>query len=152
MTPILDQFQRPLQDVRISVIDRCNFRCPYCMPEKEYAENYSFLKDKDWLTFDEITRLTNILVGLGTTKIRLTGGEPLLRPNLSDLIRQLTPIKGIEDLALTTNGSLLAKQAKKLYTAGLHRLTVSLDTLDEHIFEQMSGGKGSVSQVLEGIR
>src|SRR3990167_4406135 len=101
--PLLDQFQRPLQDVRISVIDRCNFRCRYCMPEEEYSHNYTFLKEKDWLRFDEIVRLTKILVSLGTTKIRITGGEPLLRPNLPDLIERLAVLKGIEDLALTTN-------------------------------------------------
>jgi len=148
---LLDQFQRPLQDVRISVIDRCNFRCTYCMPEEEYSHSYNFLKEKEWLEFDEIVRLTKILVNLGTTKVRITGGEPLLRPNLSELIRRLTKISGIEDLALTTNGSLLVKQAAELKNAGLHRLTVSLDTLDENIFHQMSGGKGSVNQILEGI-
>jgi GTP 3',8-cyclase len=152
MTTLFDQFQRPLQDVRISVIDRCNFRCTYCMPEEEYSHTYTFLKERDWLRFDEIERLTGILVRLGAAKIRITGGEPLLRPNLSALIRQLTPIEGIEDLALTTNGSLLSRYAKELKAAGLHRLTVSLDTLDEMTFQQMSGGKGSAAQVLAGIK
>lgn len=151
MPNILDQFQRPLQDVRISVIDRCNFRCTYCMPEKEYSENYTFLKEKDWMQFGEIVRLTKVLVHLGATKIRLTGGEPLLRPELPDLVAELTRIEGIEDLALTTNGALLSKQAQALKDAGLQRLTVSLDTLDEKIFAQMNGGKGSVRQVLDGI-
>jgi cyclic pyranopterin phosphate synthase len=150
MKNIYDKFQRPLQDVRISVIDRCNFRCTYCMPQEEYS-HYSFLKGKDWLQFGEIVRLTKVLVGLGTSKIRITGGEPLLRPKIWELIEQLSSISGIEDLALTTNGALLAQQANELKKAGLHRLTVSLDTLDEKIFQKMSGGHGSVAQVLEGI-
>ena len=148
---LFDQFQRPLQDVRISVIDRCNFRCTYCMPEEDLS-HYNFLKGKEWLQFEEIVALTKVLVKLGAAKIRLTGGEPLLRPKLFELIAQLAAISGIEDLALTTNGSLLAQQARELKKAGLHRLTVSLDTLDEKIFQKMSGDRGTAAQVLEGIQ
>ena len=147
-----DKLNRPIHDLRISVIDRCNFRCTYCMPEKEYSEHYQFLKKKEWLSFEEIFRLTQLFVSVGVTKVRLTGGEPLLRPGLSDLIRRLNQIPRIEDLALTTNGSLLIQQAQALKEAGLKRLTVSLDTLDEEIFYAMSGNLGSVEDVLEGIK
>ena len=152
MNTIFDQLNRPLHDLRISVIDRCNFRCPYCMPEEEYSKHYSFLKEQEWLTFDEIIRLTKLFVELGTKKIRLTGGEPLLRPQLNDLIEGLNKIPGIEDLALTTNGSLLSKYAHELKKAGLKRLTVSLDSLDSRIFKAMSGEKGVLKQILDGIR
>src|SRR3989338_613897 len=149
---ILDQLQRPLHDLRISVIDRCNFRCRYCMPEEEFSKNYTFLKKNNWLTFDEILRLVKIFVPIGVSKIRLTGGEPLLRPNLEQLIRSLNDIPGIDDIALTTNGLLLAEHAQKLHSAGLHRLTVSVDTLDEKIFQQMNGGRGKVKNILTAIK
>ena len=149
---IKDLLNRPIQDLRISVIDRCNFRCPYCMPEEEYSKHYSFLKQNDWLTFDEIIRLARLFVRLGVRKIRLTGGEPLLRPNLSELVRELNKIDGIDDLALTTNGSLLSEHAKILKEAGLKRLTVSLDTLDARVFKYMSGQKGDVKTALEGMK
>jgi cyclic pyranopterin phosphate synthase len=148
---INDQLQRPLRDLRISVIDRCNFRCPYCMPEDQFHQAYQFLDKNEWLSFDEIERLVKIFVGLGVQKIRLTGGEPLLRPNLDELIQRLYAIDGIKDLALTTNGSLLSEQAMKLKKAGLRRLTVSLDSLDSEVFKTLSGGKGSVEKVLTGI-
>jgi len=147
-----DTLNRPLRDLRISLIDRCNFRCPYCMPSEKFHHAYEFLDKKKWLSFEEIERLARIFVGLGVTKLRLTGGEPLLRPNLDELIRQLSLIPGVEDLALTTNGSMLVQWAQRLKAAGLGRLTISLDTLDETIFHQMSGEKGSVKDVLEGIR
>ncbi len=150
--PIIDTFNRPLRDLRISLIDRCNFRCPYCMPSEKYHHAYQFLEKGQWLSFEEIERLARIFVGLGVTKLRLTGGEPLLRPDLDLLIRQLSTIPGVDDLALTTNGSMLTQWAERLKAAGLHRLTVSLDTLDETIFHKMSGEKGSVRDVLEGIR
>jgi len=150
--PIKDTLNRPLQDLRISLIDRCNFRCPYCMPSEKFHHAYQFLEKNQWLNFEEITRLARIFVSLGVTKLRLTGGEPLLRPDLDVLIRQLSAIRGVEDLALTTNGSMLTSWAKRLKEAGLGRLTVSLDTLDEIVFGQMSGEKGSVNDVLEGIR
>ena len=149
---IQDKFYRPLRDLRVSVIDRCNFRCTYCMPDKEDSRHYSFLKPKDWLTFEEIVRLTNFFVDAGVTKIRLTGGEPLLRPNLVELVGQLRAIPGIRDLALTTNGSLLARYARVLKDAGLDRITVSLDTLDARLFHRMNGDKGELKNVLEGIQ
>ena len=116
---ITDTFNRPLRDLRISLIDRCNFRCPYCMPSEKYHHAYEFLDKKQWLSFEEIERLARIFVGLGVTKLRLTGGEPLLRPELDVLIRQLSAIPGVEDLALTTNGSMLAPWAQRLKAAGL---------------------------------
>lgn len=149
--PIVDTLNRPLRDLRISLIDRCNFRCPYCMPSEKFHHAYQFLDKKQWLSFQEIERLARIFVGLGVSKLRLTGGEPLLRPNLDELIRQLSNISGVKDLALTTNGSMLASWAQRLKDSGLKRLTVSLDTLDENIFRKMSGEKGSVKEVLEGI-
>ena len=147
-----DRLNRPMHDLRISVIDRCNFRCTYCMPEDEFSKHYQFLESREWLTYDEIVRLTKLFVQSGVTKIRLTGGEPLLRPNLSVLIEKLSRIEGIDDLTLTTNGSLLAQYAKELKGAGLQRLTVSLDTLDSRTFGLMNGRRGSVDQVLNGIR
>jgi cyclic pyranopterin phosphate synthase len=122
------------------------------MPSEKYHHAYQFLDKKQWLSFEEIERLARVFVGLGVSKLRLTGGEPLLRPDLDVLIRQLSVIPGVEDLALTTNGSMLVQWAQRLKAAGLGRLTVSLDTLDETIFRQMSGEKGSVKDVLEGIR
>jgi GTP 3',8-cyclase len=147
----LDRLGRPLHDLRISVMDRCNFRCPYCMPKEQFHENYQFLKSRERLSFDEIARLTKLFAGLGVRKVRLTGGEPLLRANLADLVGDLTGIPGIEDIALTTNGVLLANHAVDLHANGLKRITVSLDTLDKDIFTRMSGGFGALDQVLGGI-
>ena len=146
-----DKLGRPLHDLRISVIDRCNFRCTYCMPAEHYHESYTFLDKKEWLTFDEIERLARLFVKLGVSKIRITGGEPLLRENLPTLFKKLASVGSVSDLALTTNGIHLPKLAEPLKNAGLQRITVSLDTLDEKIFKKMNGGKGSVKQVLEGI-
>jgi cyclic pyranopterin phosphate synthase len=126
-----DTLARPMRDLRISVMDRCNFRCPYCMPRETYHERYRFLNSHERLSFDEIVRLTRLFVQLGVRKLRLTGGEPLLRANLPDLVGDLTDIAGIEDVALTTNGMLLARYATELKAAGLHRVTVSLDSLAE---------------------
>src|SRR5512138_3732914 len=123
-----DTLGRPLHDLRISVMDRCNFRCPYCMPRETFHENYRFLKSSERLSFEEITRLTKLFVELGVRKVRLTGGEPLLRPNLPELIGDLTAIEGVEDIALTTNGVLLAQHAAELKANGLKRITISLDT------------------------
>lgn len=148
----VDVLNRPLRDLRISVIDRCNFRCTYCMPSEKFHHAYQFLEKEEWLTFGEIARLTRIFTDLGVLKVRITGGEPLLRPNLPGLVSQLRTIDAIKDLALTTNGSLLARQAKGLFEAGLKRLTISLDTLDESISKKMNGERGSVAQILEGIR
>jgi len=140
-----------MRDLRISVMDRCNFRCPYCMPGETYHEKYRFLGSHERLSFDEIVRLARLFVQLGVNKLRLTGGEPLLRANLSELIGDLTAIPGVEDVALTTNGVLLAKYASELKAAGLKRITVSLDSLDPEVFARMSGGFGSPEEVLEGI-
>jgi GTP 3',8-cyclase len=148
---LLDQRARPLRDLRISVMDRCNFRCPYCMPEDKYHEHFKFLDSAERLSFDEILRLARLFVGLGVSKIRITGGEPLLRPGLTDLIGDLSRIDGIEDIALTTNGILLGQHAAALRAAGLSRVTVSLDSLDDEVFARMSGGRGSKDHVLAGI-
>jgi cyclic pyranopterin phosphate synthase len=140
-----------MRDLRISVMDRCNFRCPYCMPRETYHERYRFLGSHERLSFDEIVRLARLFVQLGVRKLRLTGGEPLLRANLPDLIGDLTDIPGVEDVALTTNGVLLARYATELKAAGLQRVTVSLDSLDAEVFARMSGGFAGVDEVLEGI-
>src|SRR5215470_15575366 len=123
-----DTRARPMHDLRISVMDRCNFRCPYCMPRETYHEKYRFLSTGQRLDFAEIVRLTRLFVQQGVRKLRLTGGEPLLRANLADLIGDLTSIAGVEDVALTTNGVLLAQYASELAAAGLKRITVSLDS------------------------
>lgn len=146
-----DTLGRPLRDLRISVMDRCNFRCPYCMPAATFHDGYRFLKTAERLSFDEIVRLARLFERLGVRKLRLTGGEPLLRANLSDLICDLTAIPGIEDIALTTNGVLLARHAAELKAAGLNRITVSLDSLDPEVFSRMSGGFGGIADVLDGI-
>ena len=146
-----DTFARPMRDLRISVMDRCNFRCPYCMPRETYHERYRFLGSHERLSFDEIVRLARLFVQLGARKLRLTGGEPLLRTNLPDLIGDLTDIPGVEDVALTTNGVLLARYATELKAGGLQRVTVSLDSLDPEVFARMSGGFAGVEDVLEGI-
>ena len=146
-----DALGRPLHDLRISLLDQCNFRCPYCMPEAEFHADYEFLRMQQRLTYDEILRVARVAAGLGVSKIRLTGGEPLLDKNVADLIARLAEIPGIDDLALTTNGMLLARMAAKLADAGLHRVTISLDSLDEAVFRRMSGGRGDLSQVLAGL-
>jgi cyclic pyranopterin phosphate synthase len=148
---VADTLGRPLRDVRISVTDRCNFRCPYCMPAEIYGERYRFLPKPEILTFEEITRLAHLFVRLGARKIRLTGGEPLLRADLPELVAMLATIPGVEDLALTTNGHLLPRLAEPLAQAGLRRVTVSLDSHDEAVFQKMSGGHSSPARVLEGI-
>ena len=146
-----DQLDRPLRDLRISVMDRCNFRCPYCMPREQFHDAYKFLKSSQRLSFEEILRLTRLFARHGVRKLRLTGGEPLLRANLAELVGDLTGIPGIEDVALTTNGVLLAQHAAELKAAGLNRITISLDSLDPAVFERMSGGFGGVDDVLRGI-
>jgi len=147
----LDQHGRPLHDLRISVMDRCNFRCPYCMPESTYGEHFAFLRNDERLSFDEIERLCRLAATLGVSKLRLTGGEPLLRPQLAELVARLRSIHGITDLAMTTNGVLLARHAHALREAGLDRITVSLDTLDPVLFHRMSGGRGALDDVVAGI-
>ena len=146
-----DTLSRPMHDLRISVMDRCNFRCPYCMPRETFHERYRFLGSHGRLSFDGIVRLARLFGQRGVRKLRLTGGEPLLRANLPDLIGDLTAIPGVEDVALTTNGVLLARYAGELKAAGLKRVTVSLDSLDDAVFARMSGGFGGVAEVLDGI-
>ena len=142
---------RPLRDLRISVLDRCNFRCPYCMPETKYHADYQFLKRQELLSHEEIQRVASVAVGLGVTKLRLTGGEPLLDKKIPDLIEKLGQLSGVDDFALTTNGALLAPVARRLADAGLRRVTISLDSLNEATFSKMSGNRGELSRVLEGI-
>ncbi len=148
---LVDKFHRPLRDLRISVTDRCNFRCTYCMPAEIYGERYQYLPKTELLTFEEIARLARIFVRLGVTKIRLTGGEPLVRQELEKLVAQLAQIDGIEDMALTTNGYLLPQNAQALKEAGLRRVTVSLDSLDDAVFRRMNGDRSGVRRVLDGI-
>jgi len=148
---VRDTFGRPLQDLRISLLDGCNFRCPYCMPEAEFHKDYQFLTRHQRLSHDEIFRIAAIAVGLGVSKLRLTGGEPLLDKKVAGLITQLSKLQGVDDLALTTNAVLLAPVAQSLADAGLHRVTISLDSMDEDIFRHMSGNRGELSKVLEGI-
>lgn len=145
-----DQRGRPLRDLRLSVIEACNFRCDYCMPSDRVADDYG-LNASTRLTFGQIETLVRSFVRVGVHKLRLTGGEPLLRKQLPELVRRLAMIEGLDDLALTTNGSLLSAQAAALKEAGLHRLTVSLDSLDPDQFRKLSGGRGDLGRVLEGI-
>ncbi len=149
--PVLDTFQRPLRDLRISVTDRCNFRCTYCMPKEVFGRDFAFLPSKQLLSFEEITRLSQIAVGLGVEKIRLTGGEPLLRRDIETLVGQLSAIDSLRDLTLTTNGSLLVRKAQALKDAGLNRVTVSLDSLDDAVFRSMNDVAFPVGRVLDGI-
>jgi len=151
LLPPTDRLDRPLRDLRISVTDRCNFRCLYCMPAEIYGEQYRFLPRPELLTFEEIERLARLFVHLGVEKIRITGGEPLLRHQLPVLIERLAGIPGLRDLALTTNGSLLVKQAHALAQAGLQRVTVSLDSHDEAILREMSGREADPLHTLESI-
>jgi GTP 3',8-cyclase len=145
-----DTFGRPLRDLRISITDKCNFRCVYCMPKEVYGREFHFLGRAELLTFEEIERLARIFVSLGVRKIRLTGGEPLLRREVERLVAMLATIPGI-DLSLTTNGSLLLGKARPLADAGLKRVTVSLDSLDDEVFMAMNDVSFPVSRVLEGI-
>ncbi|RZA37073.1 MAG: GTP 3',8-cyclase MoaA [Lysobacteraceae bacterium] len=146
----LDLRGRPLRDLRLSVIEACNFRCGYCMPADQVPDDYG-LDSASRLSFDQIEVLVRGFVRIGVSKLRLTGGEPLLRKRLPELVARLARIEGLDDLALTTNGSLLAAQAQALHEAGLRRLTVSLDALDPVLFRAMSGGRGEVADVLRGI-
>jgi cyclic pyranopterin phosphate synthase len=147
----LDQLSRPLRDLRVSVTDRCNLRCPYCLPRDAFAQGFAFMRHSELLSFQEITRLCRLFARLGVTKIRLTGGEPLLRRDLERLVEMLAGVEGIEDIALTTNGTLLAAKAQALKDAGLRRVTVSLDALDQDVFESMSDVRAPLARVLEGI-
>jgi cyclic pyranopterin phosphate synthase len=149
--PLVDTLDRPLHDLRISVTDRCNFRCTYCMPKEIFGAGFVFLPSSELLSFEEITRLARIFVDLGVEKIRLTGGEPLVRRDLEKLVAMLSEIEGLRDLTLTTNGSLLARKAPALAAAGLKRITVSLDSLDNAVFQAMNDVGFPVERVLDGI-
>ncbi len=146
-----DKLQRPMRDLRLSVIDRCNFRCTYCMPEEEVGSDFPWLHHSERLSFEEMLRLVHQFTRLGVEKVRLTGGEPLLRTHLDELVAGLREIPGIRDIAMTTNGVLLPRFAADLKAAGLDRVTVSLDALDEEVFRQMNGGINFPEQVIEGI-
>jgi cyclic pyranopterin phosphate synthase len=150
LVPPRDRLGRPIGDLRISVTDRCNFRCPYCMPREAFGAGHPFLHRSELLSFEEIERLARRFVALGATKLRLTGGEPLLRRGLPELVRRLAAL-GARDLALTTNGSLLAEQAAPLAAAGLRRATISLDSLDDAVFRRMNDAEFPVARVLEGL-
>jgi cyclic pyranopterin phosphate synthase len=151
MAMAVDRFGRGLRDLRISVTDRCNFRCRYCMPVEIFGPHYAFLDRDELLSFEEIVRLVGVLVPLGIAKVRLTGGEPLLRRGIEDLVAMLASIEGVDDLAITSNGVLLAHHAEALALAGLNRVTVSLDALDPLIFARMNGIGAKVERVLAGI-
>jgi GTP 3',8-cyclase len=150
-TIIQDKFNRPLRDLRISVIDRCNFRCQYCMPADQFGDDFEFLPKSALLTYEEIDRIAKVFVSLGVEKIRLTGGEPLLRRDLPILVEKLSSIEGLKDIALTTNGVLLPKLAGALRTAGLKRVNVSLDTLNDELFGKINGRGVATKPVLDGI-
>jgi len=146
----LDTFKRPLRDLRVSVTDRCNFRCVYCMPKEVFGKDFQFLPRAEILSFEEIARLVRVFVGLGVKKVRLTGGEPLVRRNIERLVEMLAKVSDL-DLTLTTNGSLLAGKARALRDAGLKRVTVSLDSLDDEVFKSMNDVDFPVARVLEGM-
>jgi cyclic pyranopterin phosphate synthase len=152
---LADRLGRPLRDLRISVTDRCNFRCSYCMPKAVFDRDYRFLPQASLLSFEEITRLARLFVAHGVVKLRLTGGEPLMRRHLEELVRQLAALRGADgtplDITLTTNGSLLARKAAALHEAGLRRVTVSLDALDDAVFRRMNDVDFPVADVLNGI-
>jgi cyclic pyranopterin phosphate synthase len=148
--PLLDRLGRPLETLRVSITDRCNFRCVYCMPKEVFGRDYVFLERKELLSFEEIARLARVFAGLGVRKVRLTGGEPLVRRNVERLVELIAAIPGIE-LALTTNGSLLAQKAETLARAGLSRVTVSLDSLDDEAFRSLNDVDFPVTRVLDGI-
>jgi cyclic pyranopterin phosphate synthase len=149
--PLLDTLRRPVRDLRISVTDRCNFRCTYCMPKEVFGRDYAFLPHSEVLTFEEITRLARVFAGLGVEKLRITGGEPLLRRDIEKLIAMLAGVEGIRDVTLTTNGVLLAQKAAALKAAGLQRVTVSLDSLRDEVFMAMNDVGFPVRRVLEAI-
>jgi cyclic pyranopterin phosphate synthase len=153
MDTVRDTLARPLRDLRISVTDRCNFRCTYCMPREVFGHGYQFLDRSELLTFEEVTRVARVFVRGGVEKLRLTGGEPLLRRDIETLIGMLDGLRedGLRDLTLTTNGSMLARKAEALRAAGLDRITVSLDSLDEEVFQRMNDVRFSVGRVLDGI-
>lgn len=151
MRNLQDKFGRSIRDLRISVMDKCNFRCPYCMPAEIFGADYQFLNNQQILSDDEIVRLARLFVSVGVTKLRITGGEPLLRPKIINLVMRLAQIPNVDDLAMTTNAFYLPRHAEALRDAGLHRLTISLDSLDDEVFRTMNGNKSGVERVLQGI-
>lgn len=152
MTMITDTLSRPLRDLRISVTDRCNFRCVYCMPREIFGPGYAFVPRKDLLTLEEIARIATVFARIGMRKVRITGGEPLIRRNLEHLVEMINAIDGVEDISLTTNGSMLtARRAADLKKAGLRRLTVSLDALDDETFKKINDVDYPAARVLDGI-
>ncbi|MCM3755958.1 GTP 3',8-cyclase MoaA [Sporosarcina aquimarina] len=151
MEPITDKFGRPIRDLRISVTDRCNFRCSYCMPKEIFGDDYVFLPKNELLSFEEIERLAQLFSKLGVKKLRLTGGEPLMRRGLPDLVEKLVQIEGIEDIGLTTNAVLLGQYAEPLYDGGLRRLNISLDALDSELFGDMNGRGVKPEVILKNI-
>ncbi|ASE36701.1 MULTISPECIES: GTP 3',8-cyclase MoaA [Staphylococcus] len=148
---ITDKLGRPIRDLRLSVTDRCNFRCDYCMPKEIFGDDYVFLPKNELLTFEEMERITRIYTKLGVKKVRITGGEPLLRRNLYQLIERLNHIDGIEDIGLTTNGLLLKKHGQKLYDAGLRRINVSLDAIEDEVFQAINNRNIKASTILQQI-
>jgi GTP 3',8-cyclase len=148
---VKDRLGRPLRDLRISVTDRCNFRCPYCMPAEVFGKEYAFLPRDAILTFEEIVRFVRVAVAHGVTKVRLTGGEPTVRRDIERLVAMVAAVNGVDDIAMTTNGALLAGKAQALKDAGLTRITVSLDSLDNRVFEAMNGVGWPLARVLDGI-
>src|ERR1700736_6189642 len=151
LVQVRDRLGRPMRDLRISVTDRCNFRCPYCMPAEVFGKNYGFLLRHEILTFEEIVRVVRIAAAHGVTKVRLTGGEPLVRRQVERLVAMVAAVDGVDDIAMTTNGATLAGKAQALKNAGLTRITVSLDSLDKQVFEAMNGVGAPLARVLEGI-
>ncbi|WYP25175.1 GTP 3',8-cyclase MoaA [Alkalihalobacillus sp. FSL W8-0930] len=152
MASVKDTLGRPLRDIRISVTDQCNFRCSYCMPQEIFGPDYAFLPKEEYLTFDEIVKVVEVAASLGVEKVRITGGEPLLRRDLPVLIERLTTVSGIKDVALTTNAVFLPKHAEALKKAGLKRVNVSLDAIDEDVFKKMNGRSVGIKPVLKGIK
>lgn len=151
MSSLADSFARPLRDLRISVTDRCNFRCRYCMPAEVFDAGYDYLSKPEILSLEEIARLARVFCDLGVCKIRLTGGEPLLRRGLHELVGMLAEIPGERDLAMTSNGTALARKAKKLKIAGLQRVTISMDAIDPQVFARMNGVGATPERVIDGI-
>ncbi|MDW4163262.1 GTP 3',8-cyclase MoaA [Staphylococcus saprophyticus] len=148
---ITDKLGRPIRDLRLSVTDRCNFRCDYCMPKEIFGDDFVFLPKDELLTFDEMVRIAQVYTQLGVKKIRITGGEPLLRRDLDKLIYQLNQLEGVEDIGLTTNGLLLKKHGQKLYDAGLRRINVSLDAIDDAVFQAINNRNIKASTILQQI-
>ncbi|WP_082234363.1 GTP 3',8-cyclase MoaA [Halobacillus massiliensis] len=148
---VLDKYDRPMKDLRISVIDQCNFRCTYCMPKEVFGDDYAFMPQSELLSFDEIVRMVEIFARFGTEKVRLTGGEPLMRKNMDELVYRIKQIDGIHDVAITTNAVFLVKQAEKLKKAGLDRVNISLDAIEDEVFQETNGRGIKTRPVLRGI-